>query len=81
MGNTEVSKSLRESLIQYLDNLQLKLVKLLESYLDSSNYYTETMEKAIEQGHLSQDDLIKLHQNTKKDAKIQVMFSKYCLIL
>lgn len=73
-GDVEITTPFRERLVQYLDNLQLTLVKTLESYLDSLKYYSDTLEKSIEEAasYLSEGDFIKLHQNTKKEAQSQV---------
>lgn len=73
-GDAEITTPFRDRLVQYLDNLQSTLVKTLESYLDSLKYYSDTLEKSIEEAasYLSQGDFIKLHQNTKKEAQSQV---------
>lgn len=75
MGDSKYANSFRENLVQYLDNLQLTIMKISESYYDSMSYYTVTMQKTIKTGYISQNDLIKLHQNTKKESKIQVFLA------
>lgn len=78
MGNDEITNDVRESLAQYLDNLQLTLVKMSEFYHNALSYYTTTIQNAIESalnGCLIQGELTKLHQDTKKDTKSQVIYS------
>lgn len=74
MGDVEITESFREELVHDLDHLQLAVAKMCESYHDCLNYYTHLLQKSIEDSdsYLNQNDLIKLHLNTKNEAKAQV---------
>lgn len=60
--------------MEYLDSLQLRLVKILESYHESLKYYSDVMEQSIDgvASYFPQNDLMKNHQHTKNSAQSQV---------
>lgn len=69
----EMANIFREKLLEYLDSLQLRLVKILESYHDNLKYYSDTLEKSIENvtSYFNQNDFIKVHVHTKNAAQSQ----------
>lgn len=73
MGDDQLSSEFREKLQQDLDSIQSALVTVSESFNECLNYYSEILHKSTD-GDLyqSQNDLIKLHQNTKNEARAQV---------
>lgn len=78
MGDDEVSNEFREKLQQDLEGIQSALVTILESYNECLKYYSATLQKSIEgDSYQSQNDLIKLHQNTKNEARNQVLLSHF----
>lgn len=80
MGDIEITESFRKKLVENLDNLQFTCVKMSELYQNCLNNYVDMLQKAIanSESYLSQNDLIKLHQTTKKEALLKVnFFRKY----
>lgn len=77
MGDGEITESFRKKLIDELDHLQFAFVKMSELYHDCLNNYIEMLQKTIANSgsYLSQNELIKLHQTTKKGAQLKVYFS------
>lgn len=74
MGDAEITENIRKKLIQDLDHLQFSFVKMSDLYHDYLNYYTDTLQNSIgnSASYLSQNDLLRLHQNTKKQAQLKV---------
>lgn len=74
MGDGEITESFRKKLIDDLDHLQLAFVKMSEFYHDCLNNYADVLQKTVanSESYLSQNDLIKLHQATKKAAQLKV---------
>lgn len=73
MGDDEICHEFRERLQQDLDGIQSALVTVSESYIGCLKYYSDTLYKSIGgDSYQSQSDLIKLHQNTKNEARAQV---------
>lgn len=74
MGDVEITESFREKLEHDLNHLQVALAKVFESYHDCLDHYTNLLQKSIQDidSYFSPNDLIKLHLNTKNEAKTQV---------
>lgn len=74
MGNVEITENFRKKLIEDLDHLQFAYVKMSELYHDCLNDYVDALRNSIGNSdpYLSQNDLIKLHQTTKKTALLKV---------
>lgn len=73
MGDDAITNKFREQLQQDLDGIQSALVTVSESYNECLKYYSDVLQKSIgSDSHQSQNDLIKLHQNTKIEARAQV---------
>lgn len=69
-----MTEGYRGELTHDLDNLQLELMKMSESYHDRLKHYSDTLEASINdaESFMSQNDLVKLHQNTKLETQTQV---------
>lgn len=74
MGDGEITESFRKKLSDDLDHLQFAFVKMSELYHDCLNNYVDVLQKTIasSESYLSQNDLVKLHQATKKAAQLKV---------
>lgn len=72
LGDDQVCSEFREKLQLDLDGIQSALVTVSESFNECLNYYTETLHKSTDgDSYQTQNDLIKLHQNTKNEARAQ----------
>lgn len=73
MGDDNISKEFHGKLQQYLDDMLSALVATSEAYSNCLTNYSNTLQKSIDGGkYQSQNDLMKLHQSTKTEAKAQV---------
>lgn len=81
MGDIEITENFRKKLIEDLDHVQFALAKMSELYHDCSNNYVDILQKSIanSDSYLSQNDLIKLHQTTKRGVLLKVHFSSSCI--
>lgn len=74
MGDIEITDDFRKKLIEDLDHLQFAFVKMSELYHDCLNNYVDMLQRSIANSdpYLNQNDLIKLHQTTKRGALLKV---------
>lgn len=74
MGNDEISNSFREKLGQGLDEVQMKIDRMLNFFRDSLNIYSNLMQNSLNNVYSYADEkaLIKMHQNAKNEAIAQV---------
>lgn len=74
MGDGEITESFRKKLLDDLDRIQFAFVKMSELYHNCLNNYVDMLQNTIANSgsYLTQNDLIKLHQNTKQAAQHKV---------
>ncbi|XP_055309313.1 atlastin-like [Sitodiplosis mosellana] len=73
MGDGDISNGFRGKLTQNLDGIQSSIIKASESYHECLNHYTDASQRSLASidTFFNQNDLIKAHQNAKKEAKDQ----------
>lgn len=77
MGDAELTEDFRKKLVQDLDHMQFSFAKMSDLYHDCLNYYVDMLQKSIgtSGSYFSQNDLVRLHQDTKKTAQLKVSIS------
>lgn len=89
MGDAEITSSFSKELQQKLDDFQASIKKMLTSYEDSMNFYSQSMQKMLSKVpvYAAYSSLIDMHQNAKKDAFEQlknqskvIISHKFCFI-
>lgn len=74
MGDIEITENFRKTLVHNLDGVHFTFVKMSEAYHDCLRYYIDMLQNAIanSDSYLSENDLVKLQQNTKKESQLMV---------
>lgn len=74
LGDQEASTNFRKKLDQDLNNFYSKLISVSESYNKCLNIYVDSMKKSFNgtKSFFDQVDLIKMHQQTKKEILAKV---------
>lgn len=73
LGESEISDGFRNKLKEDLDNFQVKLSKTMQTYALCLSNYTNSMQSSLDAvDYHRQEEIIKLHQNTKSQSMTQV---------
>lgn len=74
LGNEEASTNCRDKLDRDLNNFYSTLIGVSEAYNKYLNVYVDSMKKSIDEtrSFLDQGDLIKMHQQTRKEILAEV---------
>lgn len=74
MGDEDIPKSFHDKLEQELNDFHSALIRVCESYDKDLNLYAESMQNLLnaKSSFLEQNELIKLHSDTKNGVLAQV---------
>lgn len=83
MGDGEISNGMVGQLTLYLDIIHSALIRASESYHECLRHYKDTLQQTLasKNTYFNQNDLIKVHQNAKSNAREQVSSSVHSLTI